>query len=443
MEEMNKSQEEIQIEPEVSTTEDQVNEEVTTEVAKEVAVAEEGTVVEVEKVEETVVEEVLESMDDFAQELDASLKRVNAGDIVECKIITVNEDEIIVNLGYIADGLIRKEDLHVKNGQAISEVYHLEDILKAEVLTTNDGEGNVLLSLKKADQIIVWDDLEAHYNEKTTFEATITDAVKGGIIADIRGVRAFMPASMISVAYVDDLSAFKGETLKVKVVDFDRDDRKVIISHKEIDQVEREAAKKALLSDLKKDQVFNGTVKKLMNFGAFVDLGGVDGLIHINEMSWKRIKHPSDVMKEGDVVEVYIINVDKKTERISLGLKNIGDNPWQNIHDHFKIGQVYEGEVVRLMNFGAFVRIGDGLEGLVHISEISEDRINQPGDVLTVTDKVKVKVMTIEQEQQKIGLSIKEAKDDETAVELDQYSSNERATTSLESVFKDIFKDLK
>lgn len=409
---------------------------------EEVAVAEvEAVTTEVEEAIEAVIEPI-PSMDDFASEIDASMSKVEAGDIVECKVISVNEDEIIVSLGYVADGLIRKEDLHVPGGDVINDHYSLDDMIKAEVITMNDGEGNVLLSQKKADQIIVWDEFETAFKEQTQMTVTISDVVKGGIVANVKGVRAFMPASMISVAYVEDLNEWKGKELKVLIKDFDREDRKVIISHKEIDRVERDAAKKDFYATIEKDQVFNGTVKKLMNFGAFIDLGGVDGLLHIQEMSWKRIKHPSDIMKEGDVVEVYVISVDRDNERLSLGLKNIGDNPWDDIFDLYQIGKVIEGEVVRLANFGAFVRIGDGIEGLVHISEISSDHIKSAADVLTVGDKVKVKVLSISKEDQKIGLSIKATTEDEVAVELDQYTTDEEATTSLRSVFGDIMKQL-
>jgi small subunit ribosomal protein S1 len=456
MEDMNKEQPEIQVDSETKEkleTPIEVNEapalaeEVKEEVVetKEVVVEAKEEVVATDVVEETAetVQVPTESMDDYAKEIDASMKRVVTGDIVDCVIISVNEDEIIVNLDYVADGLIGREDLHLKPAQPIAEAYQVGDELKAEVLSTNDGEGNVRLSLKKADQIIVWDRLEAHFTDKTSFMTTITEVVKGGVLSDIKGVRAFMPASMISVAYVADLSEFVGQELEVHVVDFDRADRKVIISHKVIDQKEREVAKENFFENLKKDQEFSGTVKKLMNFGAFIDLGGVDGLLHINEMSWKRIKHPSEVMKEGDVVEVYINEVDTKSRKISLGLKNIDNNPWDNIFDHYGIGKVYEAEVVRLMNFGAFVKLNDGIEGLVHISEISEDRINQPQDVLTVGDKVKVKVLNIDSDKQKIALSIKEAKNEQAAVDLKAYSDDQEATTSLESVFakfKDKFK---
>jgi len=447
MEDMNKEQPEIQVD---SETKEMLETSIESNEAPVVAQEEVKEEVKEEVVATDVVEEAqetaqvpTESMDDYAKEIDASMKRVGTGDIVDCIIISVNDDEIIVNLDYIADGLIGREDLHLKPGQPIAEAYQVGDELKAEVLSTNDGEGNVRLSLKKADQIIVWDRLEAHFTEKTSFMTTITEVVKGGVLSDIKGVRAFMPASMISVAYVADLSEFVGQELEVHVVDFDRADRKVIISHKVIDQKEREVAKENFFENLKKDQEFSGTVKKLMNFGAFIDLGGVDGLLHVNEMSWKRIKHPSEVMKEGDVVEVYINEVDTKSRKISLGLKNIDNNPWDNIFDHYGIGKVYEAEVVRLMNFGAFVKLNDGIEGLVHISEISEDRINQPQDVLAVGDKVKVKVLNIDSDKQKIALSIKEAKNEQAAVDLKAYTDDQEATTSLESVFakfKDKFK---
>ncbi|PKM57859.1 MAG: hypothetical protein CVU98_04080, partial [Firmicutes bacterium HGW-Firmicutes-3] len=272
MEDMNKEQPEIQVD---SETKEMLETSIESNEAPVVAQEEVKEEVKEEVVATDVVEEAqetaqvpTESMDDYAKEIDASMKRVGTGDIVDCIIISVNDDEIIVNLDYIADGLIGREDLHLKPGQPIAEAYQVGDELKAEVLSTNDGEGNVRLSLKKADQIIVWDRLEAHFTEKTSFMTTITEVVKGGVLSDIKGVRAFMPASMISVAYVADLSEFVGQELEVHVVDFDRADRKVIISHKVIDQKEREVAKENFFENLKKDQEFSGTVKKLMNFGA-------------------------------------------------------------------------------------------------------------------------------------------------------------------------------
>lgn len=396
----------------------------------------------VENVEKTPAEEI-PSMDDFAAEIDASMARVDIGDIIDCTVISVNEDEIIVNLGYVSDGLIKKEELLLERDQKVADAYKEGDVVKAEVQTMNDGEGNVRLSAKKAVQIIVWDELEDCFKNGTRMTVSVSEVVKGGLVAMIKGIRAFMPASMAASRYVEDLKEFVGKELEVIVKDFDRKDRKVIISHKEIDKENREKARKEFYENLQKDQVFNGTVKKLMNFGAFVDLGGVDGLVHINEMSWRRIKHPSEVMKEGDAVEVYVISVDKEKEKISLGLKNIGENPWDKISELYQVGKVFEGEVVRLAPFGAFVKIGEGIEGLVHVSEISHQRVETPASVLQEGQKVNVKVLKADGKAKKISLSIKATTVDEEAVELEKYTTNEEATTSLESVFKDILKDLK
>lgn len=392
--------------------------------------------------EETPAEYV-PSMDEFEAEIDASLVKIRRGDVMDCTVISVGEEEIVVSFGYAADGIIRKHDLLVEEGQAIADAYKVEDQIKAEVLKKDDGEGNVLLSEKRAVQVIVWDELESHFKEKTRFKVTVKEVVKGGVVAMIKGIRAFMPASMVSSGYVEDLNEFVGQELEVIVKDFDRKDRKVIISHKEIDKEKQRKVKKSLFEDIQVDQVFTGKVKKLMNFGAFVDIGGVDGLVHINEMSWKRIKHPSEVMKEGDKIEVVVLKVDRAKEKISLGLKSIDNNPWNDMDAHFKTGKVYEGEVVRLTGFGAFVRIAEGVEGLVHVSEIDHKRIDTPASVLEVGQKVKVKVLKVDSKGQKISLSIKATKEDENAVDLDKYTTNEEATTSLESVFKDILKDLK
>lgn len=413
------------------------------DIVEEAAVAEVVETVEAAPVVEVAPVEAVPSMDEFAAEIDASLARVDIGDLVECSVISVGEEELIVNLGYIADGLIKKEELLLDPDQGIKDAYKVGDVLKAEVQTMNDGEGNVRLSEKKAVQMIVWDELEEHYKNGTRLTVKVSNVVKGGVTAMIKGIRAFMPASMLAARYVEDLNEFVGQDLEVIVKDFDRRDRKVIISHKEIDKELRDQVQKTFFEEVQKGQVFNGTVKKLMNFGAFVDLGSVDGLVHINEMSWKRIKHPSEVMKEGDVVEVYVINIDKDKQKISLGLKNIDNNPWDDIEAHYTVGKVYEGQVVRLAGFGAFVKIGEGIEGLVHISEISHQRIDTPASVLSEGQEVKVKVIKIDAKAKKISLSIKATSADEEAVELEKYTTTEEATTSLESVFKDILKDLK
>lgn len=401
-----------------------------------------GATEEVKKVTEEVVQEV-PSMDEFKEELNDSFAKVYQGDIIEGTIITITDNELLVNIGYISDGIIPLSETLIDAETSLKDVYKTGDKVKAEILKKDDGEGNVLLSIKKAEQVLVWDELETAFTEGTPLQVTVKQDVKGGVTCDIKGVRAFIPASLLSVAYVEDLKVYVGKTLTVKVVDFNKEDKKVILSRKVIEQEERAEKKKEQLNTLQKNDRLTGKVTKLMKFGAFVDIGGLDGLIHNNDLSWSRVKHPSEVVKEGDTVDVYVIDVDKEKGKVALGLKDVNDDPWGTISDKFSVGGIYEGEVVRLTNFGAFVRIAPLIEGLVHVSQISEKRIENPEDVLAVGDQVKVKIVDIDKEGKKLRLSIKEALADADKVELDKYKSEEQATTSLKDVFKGILKDLK
>lgn len=386
-------------------------------------------------------------MSEFMEEMEKSWKKLKEGDIVDCKIISLNDSELLVSFDYISDGVIPKSELLIDREAVINDFYEVDGELKAEIIKMNDGEGNLILSVKKAAQVLVWEEAKKLCEDKTPVDVKITASVKGGVVAMYQGVRAFMPASMLSVAYVEDTAVYVGKTLSVLIKEVNEEDNKIILSHKDIEAKEVEAKRATLFEDIRKDDVFTGKVKKLMDFGAFIDIGGVDGLLHINEMSWKRINHPSDVLKEGQTVEVYITSVDKDKERIGLGLKNIGSNPWEKADELFEVGSIVEGEIVRLTNFGAFVSVADGIDGLVHISEIDHKRINHPSEVLQVGQKAMVKVIAINTKEQKMSLSIKQLLDsdevDENFGNLDEFMTNEQATTSLESVFKHILKDLK
>lgn len=387
--------------------------------------------------------EIVPSMDEFENELNNGFKKLYQGDIVEGTVISVTGTELLVNIGYISDGIIPVNETFATEEEKINDLYHEGDIIKAEVLKKDDGEGNVLLSIKKAQQIIVWDELEEQFSQNATISVKVKEVVKGGVVCDIKGVRAFIPASLLSIKYVEDLSTYVGEKLKVKIVDFDKEDKKVILSHKVIEAQENAAKKSELLAGMKKGDKFIGKVVKLMKFGAFVDIGGIQGLVHINDLSWTKVKHPSEVVKEGDSVEVYVIDVDKSTEKIALGLKDVKDDPWLNIADEFPVGKICMGEVQRLASYGAFVKIAPGVEGLVHISEISEQRIATPHDVLTVGQEINVKVLSFDTKAKRIQLSIKAAIT-EPENEIPEYTgSNEDATTSLEDVFKAFLKDIK
>ncbi len=396
-------------------------------------------------VEELVVEpeEVIPSMDEFEEEIKQGFKKIYQGDIVEGTIISVTDTELLVNLGYISDGIIPITETMATEEETIKDIYKEGDVIKAEILQRDDGEGNFLLSIKKAQQILVWEELEEAFNLGSKLMVKVKEVVKGGVVCEIKGVRAFIPASLLSTRYVEDLASFVGETIKVKVADFNKEDKKVVLSRKVVEAEENAIQKSALLSTVKKNDKFIGTVVKLMNFGAFVDIGGVQGLIHINDLSWTKVKHPSEVVKEGDTVEVYIIDVDKKTEKIALGLKDVKEDPWGTIVEQFPVGHIYKGEVQRLAPYGAFVKISAGVEGLVHISEICEKRIATPHEILSVGQEVKVKVMAVDKEARKIQLSIKAA-EAEGEEDLQGYvQSEEQATTSLQDVFKVFLKDIK
>lgn len=422
-----------------------MNEEIKNEFLNESETANEAAVGET-AVEAAAVEEIIPSMDEFKDELNQTFKKHYTGDIVDCTIITVTDKELMVNMGYASDGIIPVQETFATEDEPIMTMYHEGDKIKAEITRMDDGDGNVLLSVKRAEAIVVWDELETKYKEGLIFPVKVKEVVKGGVVCDIKGVRAFIPASQVAARYVEDLSTFVGQTLAVKVNTFSRDDKKVVLSRRVVEEAERAIEKSKLLSTIKKGDRLTGTVVKLMNFGAFVELGGIQGLIHNQDLSWSRIKHPSEVVKEGDQVEVTVLDIDVKTEKIGLGLKDVKDNPWSDLSKQIMAGHVYTGTVERLAPYGAFVKISEGVEGLVHISEISDHRIGKPEEVLTVGDKVQVKILEIDTKDQRIKMSIKEAANAQDSEALDAYNkANDQVEdlNSLESVFKVFLKDIK
>lgn len=395
-----------------------------------------------EEIKETEVENT-PSMEDYAEEIDNTFVKLTEGDIVEGKVLSVTDTEILVNIGYISDGIVPAQEIIHDEDVSLKDLYKENDMIKAQVTDLHDGEGNVLLSIKKAEQIIVWDELKEAFENKTTVKVITKEAVKGGIKCVIKGIRAFMPGSRLSVNYVEDLNEFVGKELEARVIDLDVEKKNVVLSRKELEKEELEKKKHKLLQSIKKNDRMSGVVKRITNFGAFVDIGGIDGLVHINDLSWKRVKHPSEVVNVGDNVEVYVLDVDKARERISLGLKNVNDDPWLNIKEKYTEGNIYEGTVVRLLSFGAFVMLDGGIEGLVHISEIADKRIEKPEDVLEIGDKVTVKLLGIDEKGKKIKLSIKEAKDDVNKEEFNKFNDDSEISTSLKDVFKGIMDNFK
>lgn len=381
------------------------------------------------------------SMNDLMDKIDESMVHINSGDIVKGTVISVNESEVLVNIGFMTDGIIPKEEISNEKEINPADIVKVDDEIFVYIMKVNDGEGNVLLSKKRADNIKVWDKFQEILAENKTLEVTVSEIVKGGATAYIDGVRAFIPASQMSNAYVENLQDFKGKTLEVKIIELDKENKKVVLSRKVIEQAESEVKKEIVWNELKKGEKRKGVVTRLAKFGAFVDLGGIDGLIHVSDLSWKRVLDPSEVVSVGDEVEVYVLDFDKAKGRISLGLKDVEGNPWNNISNKYHTNDIVEGTVVKLMEFGAFVQLQSGIEGLVHLSEISEDRIAKVSDVLKVGDVVKVKIGEINEKDKRISLSIKEASDKGFA-DLDKYNEEEQGVT-LGDLWKDKFKDFK
>lgn len=383
------------------------------------------------------------SMQDFMSALEGSLKRINAGDVVKGTIISATNDEVFVNIGYMADGVISREEFSHDQMLDLKEAVKPGDELYVYILEVNDGEGNVALSKLKAEEYKVWDEFEQSINEGKTLEVKINEAVKGGVTANVKGVRAFIPASQLSTRYVEDLKTFVGKTLTVKVIELDKDKRKVVLSRKEVEKAEEEVKKDEVWSVLKKGEMRTGVVTRLAKFGAFVDLGGIDGLIHISDLSWKRVLDPSEVVSVGDTVEVYVMDFDKAKGRISLGLKEVASNPWNSIAANFKVNDIVEGRVVRTTDFGAFVEIAEGVEGLVHISQVSDERVSKVSAVLNEGDKVKVKILDIDSKSQKLSLSIKEAKNTQDREAIKDFLGDKSNGMTLGDLLKDKFKDFK
>lgn len=363
-------------------------------------------------------------MENLMEEIEKSMVRLRRGDVVTGKVISVTDNEITVNLGYKSDGVVPKEEISNDMATNPSDIAEEGDEIKVYVLSLDDGEGNVLLSKKRVDIVKGWDDLEKIKETEALVETKVTEAVKGGVIALARGIRCFIPASHLSDHYIDDLKTFEGQSFNTKIIEIDRQKNRVILSRKVVLEEENKRKKEELFSRLEKGMRIEGEVKRITDFGAFVDLGGVDGLIHISELAWGRVEHPTEVVNVDDLVEVEVLDFDKENERISLGLKQTQPHPWETAGEKYAVGSIVEGKVVRLVDFGAFVELELGLDGLVHISQISDKHVNKPSDELHVGQIVKVKVLDVKQEDKRISLSIsaanEAAEEDEEVVEGDQ-----------------------
>ena len=376
-------------------------------------------------------EENITSMEDLLKDYD--VKRLNRGDIIKGKVIDVNDKEASVNINYAFDGIITKEEISVDEKDP-RDVLREGDEIDVYVISPNDGDGYVELSLIRALEIKEKEDIEKSYKEEKIITVKVKEEIKGGLIAYYGSVRVFIPGSLASRERID-LSTLVGKELQVKITELDFRNNKIVASRRVIEEEEYNKNKKAVWNSLKEGEKRSGVVKKLVKYGAFVDIGGVEGLRHLSDLSWERVNRPEEVVKEGDKVEVFIGTVDKEKERLSLILKDVTKDPWAVHTDDIKEGDIIEGTVVRFMSFGAFIELFDGVEGLVHITEITDENIAKPSDALELNQKVKVKVLSVNKEERKIALSIKDAV--EASKEYLEYVDNEEEGTSLADLLKD------
>ena len=354
--------------------------------------------------ETTNVEAVQE--ENFAELLEQSIKTLNTGDKVVGTVTGIGNTEVQVDLGTKHAGYIPYDEVSTDSSVKPEDVLKVGDEIEVFVVRVNDQEGTVQLSKKKLDGLKVWDDMAKYVEDKTTIDAVITEENKGGLVANVKGVRVFIPASQSGIAKGGDMAAMVGKPVQLKITEVNRARRRAIGSIRAVNAEARKAAQEKIWSEIEVGKKYHGTVKSLTSYGAFVDIGGVDGMVHVSELSWNRIKTPADVVKVGDEIDVYVISFDPEKHKISLGYKTDEMNPWNQFMSKYSVGDVVEAKIVKLMTFGAFAEILPGVDGLIHISQISDRRIGKPEDVLSEGQVVQVKITDIA-ENKRISLSIR------------------------------------
>jgi small subunit ribosomal protein S1 len=360
------------------------------------------------------------SEEDFLAAIDQTIKYFNDGDIVDGTIVKVDRDEVLLDIGYKTEGVIPSRELSIKHDVDPGDVVSVGDKVEALVLQKEDKEGRLILSKKRAQYERAWGTIEKIKEEDGVVTGQVIEVVKGGLILDI-GLRGFLPASLVEMRRVRDLQPYVGRELEAKIIELDKNRNNVVLSRRAWLEQTQSEVRQNFLTQLQKGQVRPGVVSSIVNFGAFVDLGGVDGLVHVSELSWKHIDHPSEVVDVGQEVTVEVLDVDMDRERVSLSLKATQEDPWQQFARTHQMGQIVPGKVTKLVPFGAFVRVDEGIEGLVHISELAERHVEIPEQVVQVGDDVMVKIIDIDLERRRISLSLKQANEgvDHTSDEFD------------------------
>jgi small subunit ribosomal protein S1 len=348
------------------------------------------------------------SDEEFSSLIDGTLTDFDEGDLVTGTIVKIEHDEVLLDIGFKSEGVIPARELSIRKDADPSEIVTIGQVTEALVLQKEDKDGRLILSKKRAEYERSWIRIEEKFNAGENVEGEVIEVVKGGLILDI-GLRGFLPASLVDLRRVKDLDAFMGTSIEARVIEMDRNRNNVVLSRRIVLEEDRKQERAEILGKLVKGMRLQGNVSSIVDFGAFVDLGGIDGLVHISELSWSHVNHPSEVVKVGDKVEVEVLDVDMSRERISLGLKQTTEDPWRALVKNYPVGAIVEGKVTKLVPFGVFVDLGEGIEGLVHISEMAKNHVEVPSQVTSVGSSVHVKVMDIDMDRRRISLSMKAA----------------------------------
>ena len=337
---------------------------------------------------------------------DGTFPTINEGEVVHGTVVRVDKDEVLVDIGYKSEGVIPVAELSIRRNVNPADEVSVGDEIDALVMTKEDAEGRLLLSKKRARFELAWKAIESAAESGETVNGRVIEVVKGGLILDL-GVRGFLPASLVDIRRVQDLDEFLGKELRCKVIELNRSRNNVVLSRRAVLEDERKEMRQAILDRLNPGDVVEGTISNIVDFGAFVDLEGMDGLIHISELSWSHVNHPSEVLEIGQTVNVKVLDIDRERQRISLGLKQTQSDPWQQVLDHYGEGDVVEGRVTKVVTFGAFVEILPGVEGLVHISELANHHVENPREVVSQGDPVNVLILEIDGDRRRLSLSLK------------------------------------
>jgi small subunit ribosomal protein S1 len=366
---------------------------------------------------------------------DATLQPFEEGDVVTGNVVRIDKDEVLVDIGYKSEGVIPANELSIRKSVDPKDEVEMGEEVDALVLTKEDQDGRLILSKKRARFEKAWRRIEAAAESGEPVDGTVIEVVKGGLIIDL-GVRGFLPASLVDIRRVPNLDEYLSQTIECRVIELNRSRNNVVLSRRAVLEEQRREDRERILDRLQPGMIVDGTISNIVDFGAFVDLDGIDGLIHISELSWSHVNHPSEILAIGDTVNVKVLDIDRDRQRISLGLKQTQEDPWQRVVDTYNVGDELEGKVTKVVTFGAFVEILDGVEGLVHISELAQHHVENPREIIQPGDEVKVKILEIDSERRRLSLSIKRVEGQ--VLPLRQLEGASEAGTGEETSFDDV-----